>query len=217
MNRFIIAFTKITAFPVQFVCFRTKVHYEDRKVQGRRIKGPAIIVSNHTSIVDFAVFLFVFFGRTLRYQMAEVLFKRNKLLSWYLKKMGGIRVDRDLYNFSFVDKSVDVLKEGGIVGIFPESRLPRPGEERPLPFRASAALIAMKSDIPVIPVYTNGKYLKWQRARVIIGKPMHVNQYVDPTLKEKENVRKISSIMRDKVLELKDELERQTKEKKTTV
>ncbi len=217
MNKFVIAFTKITAFPVQFLCFRTKVHYEDKKVQGRRIKGSAIVISNHTSIVDFAVFLFVFFGRTLRYQMAEVLFAKNKLLTWFLKKMGGILVNRTTYNFSFMDKSEEILRTGGVVGIFPESRLPLKDEERPLPFKASAAIIAMRSNAPVIPVYTNGKYMKRERARVIIGRPMYVNEFVDSNLTEKENARRISIIMRDRILELKDELERQTKEKKTTV
>lgn len=217
MNKFIIAFTKITGFPVQFICFRTKVYYEDKKVQGRRIKGSAIVVSNHTSIFDFAVFLFVFFGRTLRYQMAEVLFARNKILGWFLRKLGGIRINRTTYNFSFINKSEDILRDGGVVGIFPESRLPLKDEERPLPFKASAAIIAMRSDAPVIPVYTNGKYFVKERARVIIGRPIYVNEYVDSNLTEKENARRISSIMRDKILELKDELERQTKEKKTTV
>lgn len=212
MNKFIIAFTKITAYPVQFFCFRTKVYYEERKVQGKKIKGPAIIMSNHTSVFDFAVFLFVFFGRTLRYQMAEVLFKK-RFLGWFLKCLGGLRVDREKYNFSFVEQSEEVLRKGGVVGIFPESRLPRKGEERPLPFKASAAFIALKSGAPIIPVYTNGKYFGKERARVIIGKPLYAGDYVDESLSEKENIRKISSIIRDKVVELRDELERQTKER----
>lgn len=202
---------------MQFICFRTKVYCEDKKVQGRRIKGPAIVVSNHTSVFDFAVFLFVFFGRTLRYQMAEVLFEKNKILGWFLRKLGGIRINRKTYNFSFIDKSEEILRDGGVVGIFPESRLPLKDEERPLPFKASAAIIAMRSDVPVIPVYTNGKYFVKERARVIIGRPIYVNEYVDSDLTEKENARNISIIMRDKILELKYELERQTKEKKTTV
>ena len=48
-------FVKLTGWPVQLLCFRTKVLYEDRKVQGRRIRGPAILVSNHTSVYDYAV------------------------------------------------------------------------------------------------------------------------------------------------------------------
>ncbi|MGN0374094.1 MAG: lysophospholipid acyltransferase family protein [Butyrivibrio sp.] len=212
MNKFFTAFTKITAYPMQFFCFRTKVYYEDRKVQGRRIKGPAIIISNHTAVYDYAVFLFVFFGRTLRYQMAEVLFEK-KFLGPFLKAMGGIRVDRNTYNFSFIEKSEEILREGGVVGIFPESRLPRKDEERPLPFKPSAAFIAINSGVPVIPVYTNGSYFNSQRARVIIGKPINPSSYIDSSLPERENIHKFTDVLRDKILELRDELTRQTQEK----
>ena len=82
-------FVKITGWPVQFLCFRTKILYEDRKVQGRHVKGSAIILSNHTSVFDYAVYLFVFFTRTLRFQMAEVLFEKP-LLGLFLKCLGNI-------------------------------------------------------------------------------------------------------------------------------
>ncbi len=212
MNKFLIVFTKITAFPVWHICCRPKLHYEDRKVQSTRIKGPAIIISNHTSVVDFGLLFFAFFGRTLRGQMAEVLFKK-KLLGWYLRKMGGIEVNRVTYNFSFIEKSIDVLNEGGVLAVFPESRIPRKDEERPLKFKASAAYIAMKTNVPIIPVYTNGKYLKKERARLIIGKPIYVNDYYDSNLSEKKNIRNMINIVRDKILELRDELERQTTKK----
>ena len=88
MIRFWNAFTKITAWPVQFFCFRTKVHYEDRSVQGRHIKGPAIIISNHTSVFDYAVYIFVFITRSVfqlliigRYQSMHKLLCRS-LHSW---------------------------------------------------------------------------------------------------------------------------------------
>ena len=73
------AFVKITGYIPQLICFRTKVYYEDRAAQSRRVKGGAIVVSNHTSVFDYAVYLFVFFGRTLRTVMAEVLFKKQPL------------------------------------------------------------------------------------------------------------------------------------------
>ena len=96
-------FTKLTAWPIALVAFNTKIYYEDRKVQGRHIKGPAMIISNHTSVFDYAAYLFVFLTRTLRFQMAEVLF-RKKFLGPLLKMLGGIYVNRDTYDISFVGK-----------------------------------------------------------------------------------------------------------------
>ena len=195
-------FAKITGWPVQFVCFRTKVYYENRATCSRRIKGPAIIISNHTSVFDYAVYLFVFFSRTLRFQMAEVLYKK-RLLGWFLRRMGGIYVDRDGFDFGFVTKSEEILAKGGVVGIFPESRLPKPGEERPLEFKTSAAYIALRADVPVIPVVTNGSYFNLKkRARVMIGEPINVCDLSDPTLGEKEDLKNVSAKLRERIIEL---------------
>ena len=195
-------FAKITGWPVQFVCFRTKVYYENRATCSRRIKGPAIIISNHTSVFDYAVYLFVFFSRTLRFQMAEVLYKK-RLLGWFLRRMGGIYVDRDGFDFGFVTKSEEILSRGGVVGIFPESRLPKPGEERPLEFKTSAAYIALRAGVPVIPVVTNGSYFNLKkRARVMIGEPINADDLSDPSLGEKEDLKNVSARLRERIIEL---------------
>ena len=213
MTKFAQAFVRITGWPVYWLMFRTKVYYEDKKVQSRKIKGGAIIISNHTSVYDFAVMLFLFPFRTLRYLMAELLFKK-KGLGWFLRWLGGIEVDRDSFNFSFIAKTQTILDKGGVVGIFPEGRLPNEGEERPLPFKPSGAYIAYLSGAPVIPVYSNGSYFNKKRARVIIGKPIDVNELIDENLSEKENIEIINKEFRKRVLELRDELQRKTEERK---
>ena len=192
---------KLTGWPAQFFCFRTKVYYEDRKVQGRRIKGPAILISNHFSVFDYAVYLFVFWSRTLRFQMAEVLFKKP-VLGWLLKRMGGIYVDRTGFDFGFIARSEAILARGGVVGIFPESRLPRPGEPRPLPFKISAAQIALTSGVPIIPVVTNGSYFRKQRARVLIGKPLRAAELAEDGLSERETLQLVSDRLRERIMEL---------------
>ena len=194
-------FTKLTAWPVQKICFRTKIYYENKAEQSRRIKGPAIVLSNHTSIYDYAVFLFVFFGRTLRYQMAEVLFKKP-LLRWFLKGMGGIFVDRNSNDFGFIETSQKILEKGGVVGIFPERRIPEKEEEKPLPFKAGAVQLALMSNTPIIPIYTNGVYFKRQRARVIIGKPIYVSELYNEAEDYKTNLDRITRELRDRIIQL---------------
>jgi 1-acyl-sn-glycerol-3-phosphate acyltransferase len=199
-------FVKITGWLPQLFCFRTKIYYQNRKVQGRHIKGPAIIISNHTSIFDYAVYIFVFFTRNLRFQMAEVLFEK-KALARLLRWLGGIFVNRNDFDFGFMAKSQDVLSKGGVVGVFPESRLPKPGEERPLEFKTSAAFLALSSGVPVIPVVTNGSYFNLKRARVLIGEPIDVTALSDGSLGEKENLRLVSEKMRGHIIELQEMLD----------
>ena len=194
-------FAKITGWPVQFLCFRTKVYYEDRSAQGRHIKGPAILVSNHTAVYDFAVYMFVFWTRILRCQMAELLFEKP-FLGRLLRHFGGIRVDRTGYDFGFLNKSLEVLEKGGVVEVFPESRIPLPEEARPLEFKVSAAWLALASGVPVIPVVTNGSYFNRKRARVLIGKPLLAADLAEAGLDEKENLRLVSDRLRERIIEL---------------
>lgn len=201
MIGFFNTFTKITGWIAQMICFRTKVYYVDRATQGRRIKGPAIIVSNHTSVFDYAVFLFVFWSRTLRYQMAEVLFEK-KLLGLFLKCMGGIYVDRNAHDFDFMLKCEKILKRGGVVGIFPEGRIPNEGEERPLEFGVGAVQLALMSGVPVIPVYTNGSYFSKSQARVIIGKPIYIDELINEEDDYKTNLQLATEELRKNIIEL---------------
>ena len=208
MSRFLIGFVKVTGLLPQWLCFRTKVSYEDRAVQSRRIKGAAIVVSNHTSLYDYAVLLFVFFGRILRAQMAELLFKKG-LLGPFLKGLGGIYVDRDSHNMGFVEQSLKILEKGGVLCVFPEARLARPGEETPLPFQTSPFYIALESGAPIIPVYTNGSYFRKERARVRIGTPIDARSLWRPDEDEKTNLTRITETVRQKVIELGQEVERE--------
>ena len=199
--KFVNLFTKVTAWPVQKVVFRTKILYQDKAVQDRKIKGPAIVVSNHTAVWDYAIWLFVFISRTLRFQMAELLFKKP-VLGPFLRGLGGILVDRNAYDFSFMDRSMQILEKGGVVGVFPESRIPRPEEQRPLPFKPSAAWLALLSGAPVIPVYTNGVYFNKHRAKVVIGIPFYAADYTDASLSEKENIARVNEVLRARIIEL---------------
>ena len=203
--KFFNLFTKVTGWPVQKILFRTRICYEDKAVQGRSIKGPAILVSNHTSVWDYAIWLFVFPFRTLRFQMAELLFRRP-VLGLFLRCMGGIHVDRNAFDFSFITRSARILERGGVVGIFPEGRLPNEGEARPLPFKISAAWLALQTGVTVIPVYTNGAYFCKERAKVIIGVPMRLNDLVDETLPEKEAIAQANEILRKRIMELEGKL-----------
>ena len=184
------AFVRVTAYPVQLPIFRTKVYYEDRRVQSRRIKGGAIVICNHTSVWDYAALMFVFFFRTLRAQMAEVLFEKQPL-GLFLKMMGGVRVDRNVYDFGFVSQSQRILEKGGVVEIFP---------------------LGLLSGAPMIPVFTNGAYFSKKRARVIIGKPLYARALTDDSLSEKENIARVSEALREKIISLEKQLYEQSKE-----
>lgn len=207
-------FIKITAIiPWIFGC-RAKVYYEDKSVQGRRIKGKAIVMPNHHSVMDVAIQMFVFWNRTLRCLVAEVIYQKNALMRFFLRVIGAIRVDRDTHDFSFLGKAEKVLNKKGVIEIYPEARLAKKGEEKPLEFKPSVVYLALSTGAPIIPVYHNGALFKKERAHVIIGKPIDVKEWYDDTLSERENIEIICKKLRERVIELGNELQRQKEEKK---
>ena len=202
-------FVKCTGWIPQLLIFKTKVHYEDRAVQSEKIKGKAIIVSNHNYLMDFAVLMFVFWRRTLRCAVAEVMYQKNFLMTFLLNALGCVRVDRTDHDFSFLTKLKRILDKGGIVEIYPESRLPDPGDERPLEFKPSYVYLALESEAPIIPIYNNAKPFAKERERVIIGKPIYVDELYNSELSEKENIENINLYVRSKIIELGKKLEEQ--------
>lgn len=81
MYKFVQWFLRITGYiPSLFYFRRRKVYYENRNSQGRRIKGKAIVVSNHFYVYDFALYLFVFYQSNLRPLIGEALFTTTKPL-----------------------------------------------------------------------------------------------------------------------------------------
>ncbi|MBR2337814.1 MAG: 1-acyl-sn-glycerol-3-phosphate acyltransferase [Clostridia bacterium] len=212
IHRIVSCFVKITGFIPYLFVFRTKVYYQNRKAQSRRIKGKAIIVSNHTSVWDFVLVLFLFPLRLVRCVVAEIMYKKFGL-NLLLPLIGSIKVDRNTQDYSFVSKSVNVLNKGGVIEIYPEGRIPEKTEEKPLPFKPSTVYVALESGAPIIPIYTNGKYFTKARARVIIGEPFYALDLYDNSLSEKENIEAINEHLRNKIIMLGEELERQTNQK----
>ncbi len=170
-------------------------------MKDRQIKGKAIVVSNHTGFMDYPALIFAFPWRTIRCQMAEVLFKKP-FLSGFLRLMGGIRVDRTSKSMDFLTKSEKILSKGGVVAIFPEGRIPKKGETTPLRFTESAVLLALTTDTPVIPVSTNGKYFTKEAERMTIGGPLDLTNWVDPALDERANVAAITERLREYIAKM---------------
>ena len=193
-------FIKLTGFIPALIFLKPRVI----KVSKQGLPKPAIIVSNHKSLLDFVLYLIVFPFRTVRFLMAEVLFNKGKLFAWFLGAIGGIKVNRDDKDFGFVSDSLEVLDKGGTIGVFPEGRLPING--KPWPFTVSTAFISSKSDAQIVPVYTDGNYGIKKRASVVIGEPFYLSDYIKEGLSETEQLDHLTSILHDKVYELESKL-----------
>lgn len=200
--RFTVGLAKLTGYVPGWLFFKPRV----RLAEGakRRLPKNCILVSNHTSLLDFALYLLVFPGRTLRFPMAEVLFRNGKFMSFLMYALGGIRVDRDGKDFGFVSECLEVLDNGGSLGIFPQGRLPLNGQI--FPFTVSTAFIATHTDAPIIPVYTDGNYGITKRANVVIGAPIHIADHLQPGLSQDAQLQQLTKMLEETVFGLKESL-----------
>lgn len=221
MNRLILWFIKLTGLPIQYIYYRKKIYYENPTNQRRRIKGGALIVSNHTSVYDYPLVMYTFLGRSVRPLVAEVMFNKGKFMSRLLTHMGAIRVDRDTYDFSFMSTMVKCLENKQVGLVFPEARIGKDEEkvDGMLEFKPSFVYMALEAGVPIIPVYTNGVYgnakkKKRDRARIVVGQKIHLDELYDHAKSEKENMDYLCNYVREYIKNLGKLLERTKDEKK---
>lgn len=204
MYEFFRWFAIVTGWPFQALFFKRKTYYEDRKLQGIRVKGSALVVTNHYNILDYIMNVFLFFPRKLWVVLSEWIFQQSDFFYWGMKFFGGICADRETKSMSFVDKSAEVLEKGGLVQIFPEAYNTPDGEMHP--FKPSYVLIALRSGAPIIPVITDGNYGIFRRAHVIVGKKIYLRDYCSSVNPSREEIERLNSLIFDKCTELRTQL-----------
>lgn len=203
----------ISGYPLQLLFFKRKTYYEDKSEQGRRVRGGALVISNHYSPLDYVMNMFLFPFRKLHVVMSEVTFRgrKKKLFKFLTKFHGGICSDRDIMGMKFIDDSVEVIENGGLVQIFPEAHITVDGDMHE--FKTSYLMIALRSDAPIIPVIIDGSYGFFKRSHVIIGKKIYLSDYCTSLNPTKEEILALNDIVYKKSLALKEELDLKIKRK----
>lgn len=113
--------------------------------------GGAVLAMNHTSYYDFilgGVPAYLRGKRMVRFMAKKEIFG-NSFIEWLGKKMKHIPVDRSAGGSS-ISVAVDSIKEGNLVGIFPEATISRSFEIKDM--KNGAARIANAADAPLLPM-----------------------------------------------------------------
>ena len=195
----------ITGFPVQWAYFTRKVYYEDRKAQGRYIKGGALVISNHYNPLDYVSNVGLLFPRKPDIVASEHAYK-NKLQAFGMKFWGGIKCDRRTKSMRFIPESVKRIQRGRIVQIFPEGHNTPDGTIKD--FYGSYILIALRANCPIIPIVSDGNYGLFKRLHVIIGKKIWLRDYLEHEKYTRDDIDRLNTLVRNHVLELREELDR---------
>ena len=127
------------------------------RVEGREVvplKGTALLVPNHSSDMDPALIAMAL-PRMAWYMAKSELFEMKVFglpLGPFIRLMQAFPVKRDAgaADRAAIRTAEEKLKARELLVLFPEGRLSETGEMQP--FQPGAALIALRSGVPVIPV-----------------------------------------------------------------
>ena len=197
----------ITCIPFQFCLFTRKTYYEDGARRRPWKEGGALIITNHFCFLDYLMSMFVVLPRKLNVVAGEDPFK-SRLLSFGMRFFGVIKADRTTKNMGFMDVCADVIRRGQLVQIFPEGHNTLDGKIHE--FKKSYIVIAHRAKCPIIPIVTDGAYGFHKRARIIVGKEIHLSDYVtsEGRTPTREELEAANAAIHSHVLELREELER---------
>jgi 1-acyl-sn-glycerol-3-phosphate acyltransferase len=126
------------------------------EVEGREkaVKGKTyVIISNHQSMLDI---LLIFYLRYRFKSVSKIENTKIPVLGWYIKMADYITVDRvnEQSKSVMLDKSLNCLKDGTSIMIFPEGTRTK-GKEIGR-FKRGAFLLAMQAELPILPVVIEG-------------------------------------------------------------
>lgn len=157
-----------------------------------KIKGGAIIAANHISFLDPFTVGVTFWYRRLYMLVAEVVM-RTKLKSILLKGVGAIKINRSETDIEAINKSVNVLKRGFLLAVFPQGGINRNDEIDTV--KSGAVLMALRAGVPIIPMHIAPKKHWLGKSTVIIGKTINPKDYCTKKMPSTADIQNITDIL----------------------
>lgn len=140
-------------------------------------KGPIILAGNHVEVLE-AVMLAVYTPGLVEFLgTGDIPFDPN--YAWIANTYGLIPVNRGNFDRKALEMSIDLLRQGGILGIFPEGGTWDPANMRA---QTGIAWLSYKAQVPVLPIGFGGikgalsKALRLKRPKLV----MNVGEMIPP-------------------------------------
>lgn len=163
--------------------------------------GPIIICGNHRSFVDPPL-IEVTCGRYTRFLAKEELTK-NKFLALLGAVFDVILVKRDSKEIKAMKESLQTLKNGQCLALFPEGT--RNGLEKGEKVKDGAAFFALRTGVNVVPVGISGGEKPFKKIKIKYGKQLDLSNYKEMYKNketEKQALDEASRLIMDSIIEL---------------
>lgn len=172
------------------------------------MEGPVLLAVNHSSFLDPPLTA-IGINREVNMLAKEELF-RIPLFRWWMSSVGVHPVGRKKGDAGAILRAMRLLKEKRALVIYPEGTRTYDGEIQP--FEEGLAWLAIKSHVPIVPIYLSGSYRAMPRGKWF-PKPCHVHfeigECIEPDRFPNEetvekSVQSLTNQIYDKITELRD-------------
>lgn len=136
-------------------------------------RGGVVVCCNHINNLDPPL-IGAAMERQVRFMAKEELF-RIPVLSPLIRKFGAFPVQRGSGDKKALKRALEVLKQGEVLGVFPEGTRSKTGELGK--GHPGASFIALKGEAEVVPAAIVGPYRLFRKVRIVFGPPLDLDEY----------------------------------------
>ncbi len=133
------------------------------------VDGPYILISNHLSGLDPVCVAHAVKKEEITF-LAKKEVMKGRLAGALLRAVHVISVDRHNFDMAAMRACTQALRGGQVLGIFPEGTRHKKGNMEEL--EAGVALLALRSGVPVVPIYIHGKLHPFRRIHCYADAPI---------------------------------------------
>ena len=174
------------------VSFKIKIN----GVENVPSEGGIVLCANHLSNFD-PVVLKLRFPRNINFMAKKELFS-NIFLSYILKKFDAFEVDRAKNDLNAYRTAMNILKSSKVLGIFIQGTRKTDIDTA----KNGAAMFAVKSGTPVVPVGIKASYKFFSEININIGQPIYFNEINKTSKLDKETLESITQKISDAIKNL---------------
>ena len=184
-------FLRVTVAKLLMAVYRTRTI----GIENLPTSGGYILAGNHVSYLDPAL-LWCVAPRPTHFIARDDLF-RLPFVGWVISRVWAFPITRSSADREAIQRATDLLRGGEPVGIFPEGTRLRPGagDENALgEAHSGVSFIAMRADVPVVPVGISGtekalprgaKLPRFPRVTIRFGDPVRPSDFPEGGRKER--------------------------------
>lgn len=164
-------------------------------------KGGAILASNHTSNLDAVLMVANTWEK--RYYLAKKELFNNKIMSFFLKGIGAIKINRENPEVSVIKTCMKILKNNKRLVIFPEGTRNKSDSMQLGEMKHGVSMFAIKAKVHIIPMFISRRPKMFHRTIITYGEPFELDSFYGKRL-DSETLEQAGAIVTQKMEALRE-------------